>query len=456
MQDISRQIAEYVTQVRFEDLGPAAVDNAKRATLDTIGAMLAGSGVAGVAEVIDMAKGWGGKAEARVLTFGGSLPAPLAAWCNGIMARVLEIDDCVDFLPIHPSASAVPALLAVAEMQGGLSGRDFITALAVGQDLIVRLGLGTKVNAMESGRYNLFKVFGPTAAVARAMALPVDQTHNALGIAYAFAAGEGQSALDGAFSLPLQQGNTAQAAIVSALLARQGRTGAKDYLFGRMGFFNAFEPDPKIEPMLDRLGRYFHGEQLSVKPFSACRCCHPALQLTLQYRDRFGADAPLKAIKATVNPGVHALVGAHIDDMADPRSPTAAQFSMPFAVAAALRRGDFFLKELDHAVIADAGIRELARRVEVVPDAAMNTDFVLGRIAMEFEHQDGTVHSFETALPLGNPTNPLSFEACADKVRKCADYAARKPDPGALEALIDAAMTLEAAGDVSSLTERLC
>ena len=112
MDDISRAVSEHVSKTRFENLSREAVFSAKRSTLDTIGAMVAGSSAPGADIVTNLAKGWGGIEESLVIGVGTRLPAPLAAWCNGTMARALEIDDCVDFLPVHPSASAVPALLA--------------------------------------------------------------------------------------------------------------------------------------------------------------------------------------------------------------------------------------------------------------------------------------------------------------------------------------------------------
>jgi 2-methylcitrate dehydratase PrpD len=459
-QGLSRRLAEHVAGVRFEDLGAGAVDNAKRATLDTIGAMLAGTSVPAVGAVIELAAGWGGKAEARVVGQDLRLPAPLAAWCNGVLARVLEIDDCIDDQPVHPSASAVPLLLALAEARGGLPGRDFITALALAQDLIIRLGRATRVNAMISGRYNLFKIFGPTAAAARVLGLDVEQTQHALGIAYASVQGEGQSALDGAFALPLQQGNVAQAALVAALLAERGSTGSEDFLFGRMGFFNAFEPDPIMAPLTEGLGEYFLGEELSVKPYSACRCCHPALELVQRYRAEQGlgpkglgpkGNEPIAGATVTVNPGVHGLVGAHIEDMADPYSTTAAQFSLPFNVAATLIRGDFFLEELAPEVIADSAIRALSKRIEVVAEDSMNTDTVLGRTRLEITARGQAPVTLDAEFPLGNPANPLSFADCGDKLRKCAAFAARPPGGAAIDGLIESVAELESASDVSHL-----
>ncbi len=453
MDRVSRQLAEHAASVRFEDLSPRAVESAKRATLDTVAATIAGSGEAAVRPAMDLAEAWGGKPEARVLAFGTQLPAPLAAWCNAIMARVLEIDDCTDFRPIHPSASAVPALLAIAGANGGVSGRDFIAALAVGQDIIIRLGLAVRVDAMESGRYNLFKVFGPTAAVARALGLEPEQTHNALGLAYAFACGEGQSAAEGAFSLPLQQGIVAQAAVTAALLAQKGSTGSKDFLFGRAGFFNAFEPDPDVDPLGDRLGDYFYGEEISIKPYSACRCCHEGIELAQRSYKKAGGSVPVRRARLTVAPNIKDFVGAHIEEATDSSSPTAAQFSLTFTVAAALTRGDFFLKELQPEVISDPDIRALAHRIEVVADPAFSTDFVVGRSSLEIETETGETFESEAELPLGNPSRSMDFDACVDKLEKCADFSINPPSKEAIERFAARVAELESLDDVSVLVE---
>ncbi len=169
MDDVSFKLAQYISGSKYEDLTSAAIASAKRSALDTMGAMLAGSTAPGIETVVEMARRWGGSQEAHLVGFGDRLPSPLAAWCNGTMARALEIDDCVDFLPIHPSASAVPALLVLSELKEGLSGQDFLTALAVGQDVKIRMGLADRQNAMQSARNTMNKNFGPTAALARAL-----------------------------------------------------------------------------------------------------------------------------------------------------------------------------------------------------------------------------------------------------------------------------------------------
>lgn len=451
---ISRQLADYVASARFEDLPPATVAAARRSALDTLAAMLAGSSAEGIDAILGLAASWGGAPQARVIGTGMRLPAPLAAWCNGAMARAREIDDCVDFLPVHPSASAVPALFALADQAGGMSGRDFVTALAVGQDVKIRLGQAVRQNAMQSGRNNLFKIFGPTAAVARALGLDGERTLHALGIAFSHAVGDAQCALEGALALRLQQGIVAQGAVVSGLLAQQGFTGAREFLLGRWGYLRAFEPDPRIEALTDDLGKSFRGELISIKPHASCRATHEAIDLALALRGEKGeAAASVQRILLTVTQEVENLVGLPRETRLRPFSSADAQFSLPYTVAAALQRNQVFLAELESESYTDAGLLDLAARVEVLGDAAMRTEQIIGSTRLEAWWADGSHWVGETRFASGSPAQPITEAAHVAKLRASAQRASRPPSDAALLILQGACAELEHLDDVRVLLD---
>lgn len=456
MDAVARDLAAYVAASRYEDIPPAAILAAKRSAFDTVFDMVAGSSAPGIDVLLDFARAWGGKGEARVIGTDMRLPAPLAAWCNGAMARALEIDDCVDFLPIHPSASAVPALLAVAELRNGLSGRDFLTALAVGQDVKIRFGMAVRENAMQSGRNNMFKIFAPAAAVARALGLDAEKTHQALGISFSHAVGDGQTALDGALTLRLQQGIVAQGAVVSGLLAERGFTGARDFLFGKYGYLRAFEPDPRMEPLTTDLGRRFHGDLITIKPYSACRATHAAIDLALALRRKIdGAVDAVERIDITVTPEVDRLVGAPRETRTRPQSAAAAQFSMYHVVAAALLRGRLFLEEIESACYADPAVLALGQRVVVTGDPAMRTDSVIGRTRLSAVMAGGDGIEMESAAPLGGPANPIGVEALVEKAARCAAYSRQAVPSGAVERFAETVDRLEQVADVGRLLDPL-
>ena len=64
-----------------------------------------------------------------------------AALINGIASHVHDYDDTHLDTIIHPTGPVASALLAVAEWKGGISGKQFITALAAGIEAECKAGL---------------------------------------------------------------------------------------------------------------------------------------------------------------------------------------------------------------------------------------------------------------------------------------------------------------------------
>jgi 2-methylcitrate dehydratase PrpD len=223
-------------------------------------------------------------------------------------------------------------------------------------------------------------------------------------------------------------------------------------LLGKFGYLRAFEPDPRLEYLTQDLGKTFYGEQITIKPFSACRATHPAIELALRLRDEIQTNIQaIRRVTIWTCPEVHNLVGSPREAKIKPDSIPTAQFSIQFTVAAALIHGDLFLKELQPESIKDNEILDLARRVYVEPDPSLRTNFVLGRTVMEIELEGQSPLKQEVDLPLGNPSRPMEYEACAAKFMKSAHYAVHPLKKGRLEELIDMVSRLEDLPNVSVL-----
>src|SRR3546814_11049513 len=65
---------------------------------------------------------------------GGKVPVHAAVLANSTMARALDICD-FQVPGQHIGSSIVPVALGIAEAKGDVSGRDIITALAVGSEI---------------------------------------------------------------------------------------------------------------------------------------------------------------------------------------------------------------------------------------------------------------------------------------------------------------------------------
>ncbi len=338
-------LAEHVCGTGFTDLPAAAVTATKRDIQDTLGAMLGGSVAPGLAQLTGLVKHWGGRQESSLLLIGGMVPAPQAALINATMGHALDFDDTFDRAGnIHPGTSTLAASLAVAEMRGGASGSDFVLAVTVGLDVACRLALAATVDRGWH-RTAAFGIFGATAAAGKLLRLNVAQMVDAFGIAYSQAAGTRQCIVDGALTKRLQAGQAASGPVLSAILAREGFTGAHQVFAGRFGFFPMYQPGGyDLDAITDGLGHVFRGVELSFKPYPSGRPNHAILDAALElYRrlDLSTADmgVGIDEVVITMNPQVYRDQFSPEPGKRRPSQVVEAQFSIPFLVAAALVRG---------------------------------------------------------------------------------------------------------------------
>lgn len=136
-----RSASRRTPQTRFEDLSPQAVKAAKIFILDGLGAATAGSSAAGADGLLAVGRKWGAEPLAQVWGRSMRLSAPAAAFMNARQMHNQEYDCLHEGAAVHALASALPAALTVAEANSGCSGRQLITAVAVGADIAAGLGL---------------------------------------------------------------------------------------------------------------------------------------------------------------------------------------------------------------------------------------------------------------------------------------------------------------------------
>ncbi len=454
--DIMATLVKNIVKNSFDDLTPESVTAAKKGIIDTVGVMMAGSSVRGCQLLVKAIKEMGGKEESTVAVFGEKVPSSLAALANGAMARAMDIDDVNDAFPLHPDVVIVPTALAIGEREEGTSGRDLITACALGQDLVVRMAYTTKVSPVVSGRFNLFKVFAATGTAGKLLGFDEEKLSNAMGIAYSHLVGDAQSMHEGVMTMYIQEGEAAKSAIEGAIYARHGITGTKNVLQGQRGFFHAFEPDPNLEALTSELGSTFRGIDISIKPYSSCRSTHEAIDLALNMVKNLGINPKqIEQVTVKVNDLTYNLTCNPLDQKRRPKDRIDAQFSLPFTVAAALIRGDFFIDELSDEVIRNEDILRLAARVTPILDNDCQTDLSVGATVMEIEMMDGRKFSESKFFPPGNPKDPLSMEDCLEKFRKCIKYAYRPFSDSQIDRMMNILSRMESLKEIRQLVQLL-
>jgi 2-methylcitrate dehydratase PrpD len=449
--DPALTLAEHLCHTKITALPPEAVMATKRDILDTLGAMLGGSVAPGIAELSGLVKRWGGREESSLLLIGGRVPAPQAALVNATMGHALDFDDTFDRAGnIHPGVSTLAASLAIAEMQSGISGHDFVLAVTLGLDVACRLALAATVDRGWH-RTATFGIFGATAAAGKLLGLTVEQMVNAFGIAYSQAAGTRQCILDGALTKRFQAGQAASAAVLSAVLARESFTGAHEVFAGRFGFFPMYQPDGcDLSAISAELGKIFRGVELSFKPYPSGRPNHAILDAALAlYRqlDLATADtgARIGEVVLTVNPQTYKEQLSPEWGKRRPAQVVEAQFSIPFLVAAALVYGRVGIGEV--AGVDDPRVLALAERMQ----GRVREDAPTGWAQLTVRCNDGRAASMETTSPSGSPEKPLSDAQLQAKFRDCAAHAVKPIPTEIVEQAIRFVQQMEEATEATEL-----
>ena len=240
MASLSRQLAQWITGLRYEDLPAAVVDRAKGVTLHSLASVLIGSqtkgGKAAVKFITEEEST--SKNGATVMFYGDKVTKGGAAFANSEQAMSGGKLDSFRMLT-HPGTSILPGALAAAEASGA-SGKEFITAVAAAYEVMERLAADFIPTVMSRGFHPspVFGIFGPTVAAAKMLRLDEDQVNSAIALAASLASGGIEGMRSGGKAL--REGGAVRNAFLAVALAQEGHVGGETVLEGDAGFYHAY------------------------------------------------------------------------------------------------------------------------------------------------------------------------------------------------------------------------
>ncbi len=247
MPSLSRQFAQWVVALRYEDLPPAVVDRAKGVTLHTLGSVLIGSQTQnGRLAVKFIAEEEAGVANgATIMVSGEKATKGGAAFANSEMALAGGKWDTFRMLT-HPNTAIIPAAFVAAEATGA-SGKDFITGLAAGYEVMERMASDFIPTVMSRGFHAgpVFGIFGAAVAAAKIMGLTEDQVNSTIALCASLAASNLEGIRSGGRAL--REGAAVRNAMLAVALAREGHVGGETVLEGDAGFYYAYTGSNKGE-----------------------------------------------------------------------------------------------------------------------------------------------------------------------------------------------------------------
>ena len=423
----------FARRLSYADLPADVVAQARRCLTDLIGVAAAGSRTPGAAIVNAYAAAQlGGRdCDARILFDGRRAGLAGAAFAGATTIDAFDAHDGHVLTKGHAGVAVLPALLAY--LDGGIGppsrvdGREFLTCIAVGYEIATRAGVALHATAADYHCSGAWNALACAALGGRLLDFDDERMRHALGIAEYFGPrGQILRVCDSPTMLKDGSGWGAQVGVTAALLAREGFTGAPALTVER----------DDVRALWGDLGRCWRIREQYFKAYPVCRWAQPAVEaaLALQRAHAFG-DADVVAIglesfREAIDLGSQCRYPATTDE---------AQYSLAYAVAAALVHRRLGADEVDASALADPRVTRLIDAMSLTEDPEFSRRFPAERWArVRMTLRDGRALVSAPALARGNPENPLTDDELRSKYRALCEPVLGQARAARIEALVAA------------------
>lgn len=413
-------LADYVVNLRYEDLSERAIEVGKQVILDSYGNMVFGRYCETSERIIEYAKLADTviKTEDLVSIIGEEeflTGSDTAVFVHTMMARCADLDDGYRHAMGHPGSGLVPLLLTMAQLYKK-DGKEMITAIVAAYDVYARLGEAINPFMYRERGFDATGVCGAVAAaalVSKIICADVEKTKDSMGIASLFTGGLIEYQNDGTSGKIMCSGWGALTGMRAVRLASCGFTGPDAALEGKYGFFQAFKGISghcDMSNVLSNIGKEFKVTQIYFKRHACQRGLHAVLDAMLDLRESYAlTPAMIKSIDVRTSSFVHRLSNPN------PKTVVGAQASTQFTSAVALKYGRMDSEELVFKSFSDAEIQELVQKIVVTKDEEVEeylvnnpTHFCAAKVILET--YDGNVYERWAPVPLGDQETPFGWD----------------------------------------------
>jgi len=458
---LTAYVADFIVDSDAADIPAEVAHLGKRSVLDGIGLAFAGA----ASETGRIVRHYLGSLSfaaadgSTVIGGGARLPPRFAAFANGISIHADDYDDTqlavakdrVYGLLTHPTAPALPAVLALAERSKS-SGRDLMTAYQIAVEVECKIAEAILPRHYQHGFHSTATcgAIGAAAGATRVLGLDRESTRRALSLAASQAGGLRENF--GTMTKPFHAGRAAESGVVAAELAALGFTASPIGLEADRGFFRAAGGGYSADMIDGRLGSpwTFASPGVSIKPHPSGSLTHPGMSVMLELIRRH--DLKPERVKRVAVGTNHNMPNALIHHR--PRNELQAKFSMEFCMAILLIERKAGLAQFTESIVNRSDVQALIRRVDfgVHPEAEA-AGFDKMTTIIEVELDDGTTVKGSADFGKGSPANPMTDRELEQKFLECAEWGG--VDAAAARRIADLVWKIEELGDVRELTRLL-
>jgi 2-methylcitrate dehydratase PrpD len=419
---VMEKLSTYMSQAGERALPDEVVEKTKQHILDTLAAMISGSGLPAGREALKFIHTYGGGKEVATVVASNVVCGPIeAALTNGVLAHSDETDDSHGPSRSHPGVSIVPAALAAGELFE-VSGARFLRSVALGYDVGTRVTMSMGGPAYEAATHRsthgTVAVFGSGAAAACAAGLDARQCRFQLDYSSQQVSGFGvwkrdDVHMEKAF---LFAGKPASGAVTAAMLVRSGFTGVDDVFSGPENFFEAFAPREngviKADPsqLIDKLGERYEIARTNIKKWTVGSPIQAPLDaLAGFFKQRsFTADDVQKVVVRLATDEANTVSDREMPDIC-----------LQYLVAIMLLdKTVTFASIHDKGRMRDPAVMRQRAKVEVVADPRIDARRPRREAIVEMTFTDGTQLTEWVRDVRGTAENPMTRDEIIAKARE--------------------------------------
>ena len=428
-----------ISEVAQMHIPPSVWERTKLALLDYIGVTIAGAKAQEAKNnrlMNDFATGCG---EIYPVGIHRAMGMNDAVFLNGLNGHALDFDDGTNAGIIHLGSPIFSVLLALAQKYE-MDGENFLKAAILGYEASFTMARSIQPTHKLRGYHatGTCGVLGIAVAASYALGFSEEMTKNAFSTAAVSATGSLKVLEDGSDLKPYNVAKAAMLGVIAIEMAEAGFVGADDALSGVAGYLSQMYGADEVEFMPMLLDGTYAIEKAYIKPYAACRYCHPSIDIAAQLRAQGAGRAD--DIENIVIKTYSLAVKKH--DHTDVRGAASAKMSIPYNFAVTYLTGKTGMDAFAEDVLCNDEVRKLAKKVTVREEQYMTDQFPEKTIAeVEITLKDGSARQGMSELPKGEPENPLSDEEAVSKFTSLALYGGKTEEEAS--AIVDAVMHME-------------
>ncbi len=429
----ARDVLRFIVATKAQDIPEEVLQTTALYLLDCLGVLAAAgqldAGRIARQHAVDHWAAGPDAPSARIAFDGRRASLPGAAFAMATQLDNLDAHDGWQASKGHAGAALVPALISVAQAQGGVTGRDALAGLAVGYEVSNYAASALHATVSDYHTSGAWNALGCVAVAAQLLGMTEKVTRQALGIAE-YHGPRSQMMREIANPTMLHDGSGlgAPVGVYAALIAQDGFLGAPA---ATVEFSDAAAE-------WDDLGTIWRVMEQYIKPYPICRWAHAPIDGALLLREKHALN-PAQIAKVEIESFRYAAdLTCEI-----PGSPQEAQYAMAWPVACALVRGRVGVTEILPEALRDPELHAMVAKITSHASDIYESGYPEARRAeITITLMDGASVASGPLLASGGPDPQPTEQEVVDKFRA---YAGTVLPEARVDAIADAVLGLTSA-----------